>query len=326
MSESRLVSVVIPSYNHAEFVGTCIDSILTQTYRNLEVIVIDDGSTDDTRERMKEYGDKIRYVYHDNRGRGATRNRGIELAQGEWIAFVDADDIWRRDKLEKQMAAIEKYPEIDLIVTDCCQFDGDEIVQARFFDKMERIHNAPRKIDGTLQIFTEMLFPLMIRENFIIQSSVLMRKSCFDKGELYDNSLKRCQDRDLWMRLSRHFTFALIDEVLTDQRKHSLTDGAGFAQPIEYRIKMFEKALARMTEWETKYEKELKLELARTHYELGYFYYSRENNVAEYRKHLTAAIANGYSSPRIYLQYLSAFIPRSVHLLLKALKSKLAGG
>jgi len=89
---------------------------------------------------------------------------------------------------------------------------------------------------------------------------------------------------------------------------------------------MFEKALARNTEWETKYEKELKLELARTHYELGYFYYNCENNVTEYRKHLAAAIANGYSSPRIYLQYLSAFIPRPVHLLLKALKSKLAGG
>jgi len=325
MSDSRLVSVVIPSYNHGEFVGTCIDSILAQTYRSLEVIVIDDGSTDDTRERMKKYGDRIRYVYHDNRGRGATRNRGIELAKGEWIAFVDADDIWRRDKLEKQMAAIEKHPEIDLIVTDCCQFDGDKIVQARFFDKMERIHTAPRKTDGNLHIFTEMLFPLMIRENFIIQSSVLMRKSCFDKVGLYDNSLKRCQDRDLWMRLSRHFTFALIDEVLTDQRKHSLADGAGFAQPIEYRIKMFEKALARNTEWEIRYEKELRLEMAKTHYELGYFYYSHENNIVRYRKHLVAAIANGYRSPRMYLQYLSAFIPRSVHSLLKVLKNRLGG-
>lgn len=114
MSE-LLVSVVIPTYNHAQFVGEAVDSVLAQTYRPIEVIVVDDGSTDSTADVLASYADKIQYIHQENRGLSAARNAGIARAKGEWIALLDADDLWSPDKIQLQIDAAARHPEFTLI-------------------------------------------------------------------------------------------------------------------------------------------------------------------------------------------------------------------
>src|SRR6267143_1280624 len=105
-----LISVIIPTYNRERFVIKAIDSILNQTVKDYEIIVIDDGSTDGTRTALEAYSKKIRYIYQENAGVSSARNAGIKKAQGEWMAFLDSDDEWTKDYLSTQMAHIRKYP------------------------------------------------------------------------------------------------------------------------------------------------------------------------------------------------------------------------
>lgn len=108
MTAEPLVSAIIATYNRADIVGEAIESILGQTYKNMEVLVVDDGSTDGTHEALRRFGNRIRVVRQENAGPGAARNRGIEVARGELIAFLDSDDIWMPTKLERQVRLLEK--------------------------------------------------------------------------------------------------------------------------------------------------------------------------------------------------------------------------
>jgi len=122
---SPLVSVVIPAYNCAPFIGESLDSVYRQTYRNWEVIVIDDGSTDETRAILAPHTGRIRYFYQENRGTAAARNAGVRQARGELIAFLDNDDIWLPEKLERQVQVMQGSPECGLVFTDGIMFMAD---------------------------------------------------------------------------------------------------------------------------------------------------------------------------------------------------------
>jgi glycosyltransferase involved in cell wall biosynthesis len=113
-----LVSVVIPTYNYARFVSEAVDSVLAQTYPSLEVVVVDDGSTDDTREVLARYGDRIRYIYQPNAGLPAARNTGIKAARGEFIGLLDSDDVFHPRKFELQMRYMLAHPEVGMLATD----------------------------------------------------------------------------------------------------------------------------------------------------------------------------------------------------------------
>ncbi|MBW4614360.1 MAG: glycosyltransferase family 2 protein [Desmonostoc vinosum HA7617-LM4] len=117
--EEQLVSVIIPTYNRAHLISVSLNSAINQTYRNLEIIVVDDASVDNTEESVKSIGDsRIRYIRHQiNCGGSATRNTGIEAATGEYIAFLDSDDIWAPEKIELQLASIQKHPHLERVVS-----------------------------------------------------------------------------------------------------------------------------------------------------------------------------------------------------------------
>src|SRR3989304_595361 len=103
------VSVIIPTYNTAHYIAPAVESVLGQTYQDTEIIVVDDGSTDNTRTVLTPYMDRIQYIVQDNKGRSEARNRGIHQSQGEFIAFLDADDLWLPDKLSQQVAALDEH-------------------------------------------------------------------------------------------------------------------------------------------------------------------------------------------------------------------------
>src|SRR5690348_15579178 len=115
MSDRDLVSVIIPAYNYARYIPGAVNSVLAQTYQNHEIVVVDDGSTDGTRQALGDSLDKISYIYQHNRGVSAARNVGIERSRGELIAFLDADDVWVPDKLDRQVRFLRDHPSIGMV-------------------------------------------------------------------------------------------------------------------------------------------------------------------------------------------------------------------
>jgi glycosyltransferase involved in cell wall biosynthesis len=205
-SSSPLISVVIPSYNHGGFVIEAVDSALAQTYENIEVIVIDDGSEDDTAERLARYGDRVRYHRQENQGLSAARNTGIRLAAGEWVAFLDADDVWHPQKLQLQVAALLANPDLVLLGAP-----GRTVTDT-----------ATRAIDELPE--TSVVHRLTLRD-FLVgtpfgPSSMVIRRDCFGKVGAFDVGLGSVEDRDLCLRVAARHPSARIEAVSWWYREH----------------------------------------------------------------------------------------------------------
>lgn len=319
------ISVVIITYNHADHIGAAVDSVLAQSYTEFEIVVIDDGSTDQTPEVMAGYGDRVRYLRQVNQGRGAARNSGITAASHEWIAFLDSDDLWETDKLAKQVAAVGKYPEIDVLVTNACWFNENEIVKPDYFRTMTLLWRQSVKRNGTLAVFAESAYPLFLDENFVNLSSVMVRKSALVAAGMFDASLQRCQDRDLWLRMAREYRFAFIDEILVRSRQHSLHDGPQTDVPLVSRIQLFEKALKADTEWEQRYSSRLRRRIGHSYFNLGRFQFFVHNDFERARVNLDLGRRYGYHSLTGLLLYLASFLPVDLVKSLRRLKHRLAG-
>lgn len=183
------ISVVIPAYNASKTIDRAIKSVFGQTYLNTEIIVIDDGSTDDTAQRVKSYGNKVKYIYQSNAGAGAARNLGVDASKGEWIALLDADDEWHPRKIELQLKYIQAVPDIvlvsnnPLIVRDCQDVPFPEVSKE---DK------------NSFFIWKHSEF---LRRNKMHTSSVLIKREVYQSVGGCDPSLINAQDRDLWLKV-----------------------------------------------------------------------------------------------------------------------------
>jgi len=197
------VSVIIPTYNRAHLVGRAIRSVLNQTYQDFEIIVVDDGSTDNTEEVVKGFNDgRIRYIRHDkNKGGAAARNTGIKVARGEYIAFLDSDDEWLARKLEKQMALFETSDSrVGVIYCRWYVVDDDAgFVKQDKDQALCRGHIWHTLLEGSCAIFT----PLAI-----------VRRECFENCGGFDESLPSYQDLDLWLRIAQYYHFDFVNEPL----------------------------------------------------------------------------------------------------------------
>lgn len=192
------ISVIIPTYNRSRLLQRCLISVFSQLRQADEILVVDDGSTDDTSFLIREQFPSVKYLRQENRGVSAARNAGIACAQGDWIAFLDSDDEWLPDKLEKQVLALEQNPEHRVIHTN-------ELWLYRGEQKNQKLKH--RKYGGL--IFQKCL-PLCV----ISPSSVLIHKSIFDEVGLFDESLPACEDYDLWLRITARYPVLFIDEEL----------------------------------------------------------------------------------------------------------------
>lgn len=208
------VSVIIPTYNSVKYLPEAARSVLAQTYEDYEIIIVDDGSTDDTRAVVKELSEKnsgkIRYIHQENRGLACARNTGIRNSRGELIALLDADDQWLPEKLAHSVRAIELDKAIGLVHTNLTRVtkNGDPICTPK----------KNKKYVSGKNIFKH----LFLRRGHIACSSVIFRKECCDKVGLFDEQLTRigCEDRELWLRVAQHYEIYFIDEVLILYRVH----------------------------------------------------------------------------------------------------------
>jgi len=200
------VSVVIPVYNGERYLAAAIDSVLTQTYQNFEIIVVDDGSKDSTPEILQQYGDRIRAVYQTNQGVALARNHGIKLAQGEWIAFLDADDVLLPDKLSAQLALAAKHPQLGII------------------------HSGWRRVSATGELLMEVEpwhdIPQLTLESWlrwkpVLPSAMLFRRSWLEKSGGFDPRFPPAEDTELVLRLSAMGCEAdWLQQVTVNYRQH----------------------------------------------------------------------------------------------------------
>ena len=203
-----LISVIIPTYNRSQYICEAIDGALEQTYKNIEIIVVDDGSTDSTKDVLTKYGSNVKYIYQNNAGPSVARNSGIKQSKGELLAFLDSDDIWLPQKLEKQLELIQQSPNIGLV--SCGSYD---------IDSSGNIISKPiiRRNYENMDI----LIKTLILRNVVGGGSIpLVRRECFDKLGLFSEDIIICEDRDMWIRIAKNYKIKFIEEPLIKYRIH----------------------------------------------------------------------------------------------------------
>ncbi|HON06565.1 MAG TPA: glycosyltransferase family A protein [Verrucomicrobiota bacterium] len=202
------VSVIIPAYNYSQYLPFAIESAISQTYSPIEIIVVDDGSTDDTKRVVAQYGDKVRYIYQKNSGLSAARNTGIQAASMPFIAFLDADDVWDPEFLKFGMNTFSLLSDDYAIVACYPKFidqDGNPLPvnpsEKRYYGDI---------FAGDILLMTR--FP---------PSAVIAKKTAFDRCGFFDTTLKSSEDRDMWLRIASKFRIYLNQDALIMIRRHS---------------------------------------------------------------------------------------------------------
>lgn len=197
-----MISVVIPTHNRCDLVGRSIDSVLHQTYNDIEVIVVSDGSTDDTDVVVSKYENsdhRVKYVsYTPAKGGNYARNLGISHSTGEYVAFLDDDDTWFPEKLEKQLKVMEENPLVGLVYTGCHVIYVNEKVEYR---------SIPQKSG-------DLLHDLLLDNVVGSTSTVLVRKTIFEQSGVFDEKLGALQDYDLWIRIAKYAQIGVVSEEL----------------------------------------------------------------------------------------------------------------
>lgn len=229
-SNYPVVTVIIPTYNRAKWLQQALRSVLQQTYDNFEIIVVDDGSTDNTKDVLADLKNPaVRYISHGtNRGAAASRNIGLREAKGEFVGFLDDDDEWLPCKLQKQLDAFRNSPSSVGVV-----YTGSSIVSAR---SGKTVHSFVSHSPGHQDID-------FLRTVTFNTSVPLIRRSCFHDVGLFDETLPGAQDRDMWIRLARHYAFEFIPEVLVKRYVHGEQITTDLKKKIEAKERIVRKYL-----------------------------------------------------------------------------------
>lgn len=221
---STLVSVIIPTYNYASFLPECIESVLRQTHQDFEIIVIDDGSTDNTKEVLKDFSDpRIRTLHAINRGVSAARNAGLGLACGTLIAFLDADDRWLPDKLELHVAAFDSDPSIGFLFCNFIRFENDGQFLADQFSFAPEIKNLTKSpISGTEAwlVHDDALIALLSLSDMPWYPSANMVRASIGKTEKFSPQRRIAEDVDYFLRIWCKTRAAFIPKICVEMRRH----------------------------------------------------------------------------------------------------------
>lgn len=222
------VSIIIPIYNASKYIVEAIDSVLSQTYKDFEVIVIDDGSTDNTKEILHNFGEKINYYYQENQGAVKARNKAFELSKGELIAFLDQDDLWQPENLAKKVAYLDKNPQVPVVTSDFIFF-GDVLQNSSF---NERNFFLDKKVGD------EFIIPntlgLLIDQCFMFCPTTMLRRETFKKYGGF--KVEVSDDYDLFLRIAAESNFGCINEVLVKKRVHDNATTRNYAKNFSSRL------------------------------------------------------------------------------------------
>lgn len=297
------VSVIVPTKNRAHYVSSAIQSVLDQTFRDFEIIVVDGASIDNTREVISKFDDeRIRYIREKkDRGVSASRNIGIKHSRGKFIAFLDDDDLWMSSKLEKQLNLINKNLDIGAVST------GAWII------------NKSSKIIGSgIPSPRGNIFPKILKKNCVGNCSmVLVRKECFEKVGLFDENLPAGEDFDLWIRLAKHYQFDYVNEPLILYRVHEKrisTNPYATLQAAKLMFKKFSKELNTSVNH--------KKILGYWHYQFGRIY-CECGDIGKGRKEFMKAISKDPYSFIYHIRLFASFFSLTIYNALRRLLESL---
>jgi glycosyltransferase involved in cell wall biosynthesis len=288
------VSVIIPTFNRANVISETIDSVLAQTYRDIEIIIVDDGSTDDTAKKLSIYGDRIRIVYQQNAGTSAARNRGIEVSNAKLIAFQDSDDLWKPTKLERQVSLLSR---LDSSVP-CCLCNA--IMQNLYGDGRELLSFD---ISGISSQYQEGLWlnvtEVLASRSVLFNQTVAVRRAALEKVGGFDADLRTAEDYDLSLRLSLEGPWGFIAEPLTIWRAGATNSLSKMAvqdqiKLKENEIKIFERMLSRIKgTGQERLERLLSKRLSEFRRRLALAQLSKtKSGTAQFRANLVGAVEN----------------------------------
>lgn len=329
-----LVSVIIPTYNRADCIAKAIDSVLGQTYGDIEVILIDDGSKDDTRAVINDtYGkdERVRYVHQQNGGVSAARNHGIRLVKGAYAALLDSDDVWKPFKLELQLACLKAFPDAGMVWTNMTAVDTDGRVEAEYYLKtfytayrwfssndlfdqsrsLAEIEPDLALVVGDRRVYSGEIYSQMIMGNLVHTSTVLLTRERLGQAGFFDESRRSGEDHEFHLRACRAGRVAFVD-VPSILYQVGRTDQ--LTRP-EYKVQMATKFLSVVTSALEQDRDRIKLPphmidevLADAHGWLGEALFE-SGSQREARPHMRQSLRHKPGQLRLLRLYATAFLP-----------------
>ncbi len=290
------ISVVIPARNAGAFLAEALDSVLAQGLENPEILVVDDGSTDDTAAVASGYGRGVRLIRQPAAGSGRARNAGLAATRGELVAFLDADDVWTPEKSSLQLPVLDADPSLALVFSDMIDFTGEDPARRTYF--------AERGFDRRCRASSIFLYDM------ISTPTVILRRSCLRSAGLFDESLPIGQDTDLWFRIALTHPFAVVDRPLVRRRRHAANVTRDTRTLARCVVEVWGRYLERCAAAEPEMRAALEADYAGKRwnhlFEEGCSLL-REGRPKEARLMLGEAIGIAPLSPRPYAFYLSSF-------------------
>lgn len=277
MSSSASISVIIPAYNAQDFIGEAIESVQSQNITDLQIIVVDDGSTDGTAEKVSHGYPNVTLVHKQNGGAATARNAGIASAQGDYIAFLDADDLWLPGKLSVQYQHLKTHPDIQLVCTRFARWDQNADGTYPPLDRL--IAEAEAIPEGELEDhLSGWVYHKLLLSCYVWTSTVMMRRSLLAKIGNFDESLRLGQDYDFWLRASRITQIHTLRRPMALYRQHP--DSATVrGAPINYGARVITQAIKRWgyssPDGNSVPARQVKKRIAGMHFDLGYRRYGQ---------------------------------------------------
>ena len=307
MALEPLVSAVVPTYNNAGLAVEALESVLAQTYPAKEVIVVDDGSTDDTASRLSQFGGAIHLIRQKHSGPAVARNAGIRASKGELVAFLDSDDLWLPEKLSACVDVLKGRPEVGVVYTAL------------------RIHEMDTGRKYVLPQYTmsgKIARELFVECRGVNTSTLVVRRTCLDRINLFDEAFFRAQDWDLMIRLAEEFEYAHVPEVLTERRLHAQSLSVRRADLYaEYNLRVIRNAMARRPDLYADLEKDA---LSRAHLRFGMAHY-RELRMSEARAEFRQSLAERWNA-KAFNYLLRTVLPKGMVRALRRVRMSHLGG
>ena len=271
------VTAIIPTYNRARFVAEAVQSVLAQTKPVDEIIVVDDGSTDNTGEVLKPFVGSIRYLRQTNAGPGAARNHSIAEARSDFVAFLDSDDLWMPEKNRIQTDFLSQHTKVDFLFGDMAivSSETDEL-------KPEIKHQHLHDYFVAHATHLENLFECIVVENMIPTSSVMARRSCFEHTGVFDPALRLSEDLDLWLRFAVQYHCAFVNAVVEKRRRHDDNLINNWARCCEYHAEVLERARKIPRGQTARASRLIRNRLSLLYYDLG-SHYLKQKDIAKSR-------------------------------------------
>ena len=322
------VSVIIPTYNGAQFVGETIESVLTQTLPDIEVIIVNDGSTDHTAKVLERYGGRIRVLSNErNVGIAASRNIGVSASRGRYVSFLDHDDLWKAEKTARQLDVFERYPQVGFCFTDY-EFFGEPVrFKTGFEENGNKIRtlSAEEILPNVFLLKSDYLFIEMVNGKLPCwTSTVMMRRSSLDRVGGFDEELLINDDTQMWLRFTKQVPMAYLVEPWVRQRVRASSTSSAMTLERKHRdsLHMFDT----LEKWLSLGFGEIEAVRARQAalwWAVGYLDFAN-NHPSRARVNFRKSLQSNFSR-QAFWYYLLSFLPASLMQPLRALKQELFG-